>query len=472
MSRAVGNNSVGTIRRGQRSHAVVTSCVLAASLLFARIVSRKIGQRIFKPVHRRAPAGDGGGAAKNCRLPAGACGKTLDQNEDIRRHQRDLRELADAMPQLLWSVLADGSTGYANRRLLEYVGIAPGDARSWTWGIGLHPLDREACVRGWNEALRTGSPYEAECRIRRAADGSYRWHLARAVPVRGHDECIVRWLATCTDIDALKQAQNDTRERNALLEERMAERTEQAAAAHKELDALSYSVSHDLRAPLRAIDGFSRILQEDYGDKLDDEGRRLIGVVRNGSHELGRLIDELLAFSRLGRSEISVSHVDMTALVRTLLEEMRREKGSLPEVTLRPLPPARGDAALMRQVWINLLSNALKFSAKARNPRIEVGGEREAETNVYFVRDNGVGFDMKYADKLFGVFQRLHRSEDYPGTGVGLAIVQRLVRKHGGKVWAQGALGEGATFFFSLPANGPSVPVRDTAADPVSARTH
>jgi light-regulated signal transduction histidine kinase (bacteriophytochrome) len=158
--------------------------------------------------------------------------------------------------------------------------------------------------------------------------------------------------------------------------------------------------------------------------------------------------------------------------VRTLLEEMRREKGSLPEVTLRPLPPARGDAALMRQVWINLLSNALKFSAKARNPRIEVGGEREAETNVYFVRDNGVGFDMKYAEKLFGVFQRLHRSEDYPGTGVGLAIVQRLVRKHGGKVWAQGALGEGATFFFSLPANGPSVPVRDTAADPVSARTH
>jgi light-regulated signal transduction histidine kinase (bacteriophytochrome) len=317
--------------------------------------------------------------------------------------------------------------------------------------VGLHPEDYERCLQGWAESAAGGTSYNAECRIRRAADGAYRWHLVRAVPVRDTEGKVVQWFATCTDIDSQKQAENDVRSLNALLEKRVEERTEQLVAANKELEAFSYSVSHDLRAPLRAIDGFSRILQEDYHDRLDDEGRRVLDVIRNSSQEMARLIDDLLAFSRLGRAEIVGADIDMDALVRSVVDELHRELGTLPEIDLRPSPPARGDPALLHQVWINLLSNAAKFSAKVEHARVEVGGYPEGPVNVYYVKDNGAGFDMKYYDKLFGVFQRLHRTDEYPGTGVGLAIVQRVVSRHGGKVWAQGAVGRGATFFFTLP---------------------
>jgi len=386
---------------------------------------------------------------------AGAFDKMLDeiaaQNVDIRRREQSFQELADAMPQMVWTVLADGSTGYVNRQLVEYTGMAANDVKAWSWGVGLHPEDLEPCLRAWTAALRTGMPYNAECRIRRAADGVYRWHLARAVPMRNPRGQVLQWFATSTDIDAQKQAENEARELAALLEKRVEERTEQLVAANKELEAFSYSVSHDLRAPLRAVDGFSRILQEDYDEKLDDEGRRVLNVIRNSSQEMGRLIDDLLAFSRLGRSELSGANVDMSALVRSVLDEMRRESGTLPELDVQALPSSHGDSSLLRQVWINLISNAVKFSAKVEHPRIEIGGYPEGAARVYYVKDNGAGFDMKYYDKLFGVFQRLHRSDEYPGTGVGLAIVQRVVSKHGGKVWAQGAVKQGATFFFTLP---------------------
>ncbi|MGH8664683.1 MAG: ATP-binding protein [Burkholderiales bacterium] len=450
-----------------RSYAAITIAILAVSLFAARLVSRSIEKRISEPIRHLARTADAIAADKNYGLRtgvtssdelgklAGAFDKMLDeieaQNEDIRRREQSFHELADAMPQMVWTLLADGSTGYVNRQLVEYTGMAANDVKAWSWGVGLHPEDLETCLRAWTAALRTGMPYNAECRIRRAADGVYRWHLARAVPMRDPKGQVLQWFATCTDIDAQKQAENEARQLNALLEKRVEERTEQLVAANKELEAFSYSVSHDLRAPLRAVDGFSRILQEDYDDKLDDEGRRVLNVIRNSSQEMGRLIDDLLAFSRLGRSEVSGADIDMSALVRSILDEMRRENGTLPEVELRALPPAHGDSALLRQVWINLLSNAVKFSAKADHPRIEVGGHPEGSAHVYYVKDNGAGFDMKYYDKLFGVFQRLHRSDEFPGTGVGLAIVQRVVSKHDGKVWAQGAVGQGATFLFTLP---------------------
>ena len=450
-----------------QTYAAITLVILAVSLLAAWLVSRSIEKRISEPIRHLARTADAIAADKDYRLRtgvtssdeigklAGAFDKMLDeigaQNEDIRRREQSFHELADAMPQMVWTLLADGSTGYVNRRLIEYTGMAANDVKAWSWGVGLHPEDLEPCLRAWTAALRTGMPYNAECRIRRAADGTYRWHLARAVPMRDPKGQVLQWFATCTDIDAQKQAENEAWQLNALLERRVDERTEQLVAANKDLEAFSYSVSHDLRAPLRAVDGFSRILQEDYDDKLDDEGRRVLNVIRNSSQEMGRLIDDLLAFSRLGRSEVSGADVDMGALVRSVLDEMRRENDRLPEVELRALPPAHGDSALLRQVWINLLSNAAKFSAKADQPRVEVGGYPEGSACVYYVKDNGAGFDMKYYDKLFGVFQRLHRSDEFPGTGVGLAIVQRVVSKHGGKVWAQGAVGQGATFFFTLP---------------------
>jgi signal transduction histidine kinase len=235
----------------------------------------------------------------------------------------------------------------------------------------------------------------------------------------------------------------------AELESKVRERTAELEAANKELGSFSYSVSHDLRAPLRAVDGYARMLEEDYGAQLDDEGRRLLGAVRGNGARMGHLIDDLLAFSRLGRQAPAKRAVDMTALAREVVEELRADSPAA--VTLQPLPAAHADRTLIRQVWTNLIGNAFKYSAKRAQASIEIGGREEQAENTYWVRDNGAGFDMRYVAKLFGVFQRLHRDDEFPGTGVGLAIVQRVVTRHGGRAWAEGRPGEGACFYFSLP---------------------
>ena len=223
-------------------------------------------------------------------------------------------------------------------------------------------------------------------------------------------------------------------------------------ATNKELESFSYSVSHDLRTPLRAIDGFSRILGEDYAEKLDDEGKRLLNVIRDSSQQMGQLIDDLLAFSRLGRQTIAASRVEMTALASEVFKQLEQARTHPRlKVTLDPLPVAWCDPTLIRQAWANLLSNAIKFSGKRDEPLVEVRGYENGSHNVYCVKDNGAGFDMQYYDKLFGVFQRLHSADEFPGTGVGLAIVQRVVARHGGRVWAEGKVDEGATFYFTLP---------------------
>jgi len=238
------------------------------------------------------------------------------------------------------------------------------------------------------------------------------------------------------------------RDHAAELEATVRKRTEALEAANQELESFSYSVSHDLRAPLRAVDGYARMLEEDYAARLDDEGRRLLAVVRQSSVRMGRLIDDLLAFSRLGRQQPAKQLVDMTELARDVVTELRN--GAAASVELGALPSARADRALIRQVWTNLVGNALKYSGKRADARVEIGGRQDGGESVYWVRDNGVGFDMRYADKLFGVFQRLHRVDEFDGTGVGLAIVQRVVARHGGRVWAQAKPGEGAVFGFSL----------------------
>jgi light-regulated signal transduction histidine kinase (bacteriophytochrome) len=190
-------------------------------------------------------------------------------------------------------------------------------------------------------------------------------------------------------------------------------------------------------------------MEEDYGERLDDEGRRLLGVVRDSGKRMGQLIDDLLAFSRLGRQEPAKRDIDMTLLVREVVAELQGQSGA--QIEVAELPGALADRSLLKQVWHNLLSNALKYSAKSAQPRIQIAAREEAAENIYSIRDNGAGFDMRYAGKLFGVFQRLHRQDEFPGTGVGLAIVQRVILRHGGRIWAEAVPGEGAHFFFSLP---------------------
>ncbi len=221
---------------------------------------------------------------------------------------------------------------------------------------------------------------------------------------------------------------------------------------NNELEAFSYSVSHDLRSPLRAITGFSNILMEDYTDTLDSEGKRLLNVIQSNTKKMGQLIDDLLSFSRLGRKEIKKSNVNMEDLAKSIFEELRfiNPERAL-KLNLNTLPPAQGDPALIREVFVNLLTNAIKFTKNKENAVIEIDGEAKGKENIYYVKDNGVGFDMEYVNKLFGVFQRLHSDKEFEGTGVGLAIVQRVIHRHGGRVWAEGKVNGGATFYFTLP---------------------
>jgi hypothetical protein len=238
---------------------------------------------------------------------------------------------------------------------------------------------------------------------------------------------------------------------NDELQQRVREHTAALEAANKELEAFSYSVSHDLRAPLRAIDGFSQILVKEHAPQLSDEAQNLLQAVSHNALRMGQLIDDLLAFSRLGHLPVSKERVNVAGLVQNVLDELHREhEGRDVEVRVDPLPDCMGDPSLLKQVWVNLLSNAFKFTRQRERALIEISCHEQQGEKVYVVRDNGAGFDMTYFDKLFGVFQRLHRSDEFEGTGAGLAIVQRIIHRHGGRIRAEAAVNQGAAFFFTL----------------------
>jgi PAS domain S-box-containing protein len=276
--------------------------------------------------------------------------------------------------------------------------------------------------------------------------------LIRVVPLRNEQGLIYAIMFVLLDVTVLKKVQEELAELNSGLEMKIAKATERLLELNKELEGFAYSVSHDLRAPLRAISGYSKILQEEQVDKMDDAGLDTLGKIINSANRMDRLIDDLLEFSRLGRTELIHTRIDMNGLVNGVIQDLTSlESTRKLNIRCLPLEDSTGDLNMVRQVWFNLVSNALKYTRKKESADIEIISDQRDGMICYCISDNGAGFDMSYADKLFGVFQRLHKMKDFEGTGVGLALVKSIVKRHGGKVWAEAKVNEGAKFYFTLP---------------------
>jgi len=368
----------------------------------------------------------------------------------LRESEERFRTMVNSMSQLAWVARADGYITWYNQRWYEYTGTTPEQMAGWGWEMVHDPGWLPKVQARWQHAIATGQPFEMEFPLR-GADGQFRHFLNRGQPLKDSTGRVVQWYGTNTDVEILKQAEEKIRLLNTELERRVSERTVALQAANKELEAFSYSVSHDLRAPLRHITGFVQLLRKDAGPLLSESSQHHLGVIDGATKRMGNLIDDLLAFSRVGRVGMQTTTVALEALVREVVSEFQAEtRHRQVEWRIGTLPGVCADRALLRLVLLNLIGNAVKFTAPRAATVIEIGAQNNGQV-VVFVRDNGVGFDPQYAHKLFGVFQRLHSQTEFEGTGIGLANVQRIIHRHGGDVWAEGVLGAGATFSFSLP---------------------
>jgi PAS domain S-box-containing protein len=375
--------------------------------------------------------------------------------EALRESERRLSEIIDFAPDATFAINKEGEVIAWNRAIEEMTGVKAfeilgkgnyeyslpfyGERRPML--IDLVFSTEEEIEQKYHFVKKEVDIFIAEADV--ILRGSNRVVWGKASIQRDNKGSITGAIESIRDITERRQAEMD-----------LAERTMQLEAANKELESFSYSVAHDLRAPLRAIDGFSRMILKKQGDNFDEDTLNKFNIIRSNAHMMGQLIDDLLALSRLGRKHMSLTLLDMDALVRDAWKEMQNMNPDRNMVlTVNSIPPGYGDRALIKQMYINLLSNAVKFTKNRDTAHIEAGGYSDGNEVVYYVRDNGVGFDMQYYDKLFGVFQRLHSADAFEGTGVGLAIVQRIVHRHGGRVWAEGKIDQGACLYFTLGGN-------------------
>ena len=328
--------------------------------------------------------------------------------------------------------------------------MEPGDATNAEKGMSFYHGDSKKKIEeAINNAIEHGKPYDLELDMVTEC-GNHKWVRTLGEAIMENGEVVKLW-GSFQDITERKRVEEEIRQLNVELEQRVDMRTAELAAANRELEAFSYSVSHDLRAPLRAIDGFSQVLLEDYADRLDAQGLDSLTRVRSATVRMGQLIDDMLSLSRVTRAEINRSDVDLSTMAVEVLHDLQTgEPGRHVAISIQPGLQVEGDSQLLRIALVNLLSNAWKYTGRQETPYIEMGAMESNGDKVFYVKDNGAGFDMAYADKLFGPFQRLHAESEFPGTGVGLATVQRIVRRHGGRVWAEAAVDQGATFYFTL----------------------
>ncbi len=370
--------------------------------------------------------------------------------EEARASEKNFRRIAENMRDMISEVDAEGIYRYVSPSYRRVLGYEPEKLIGTHFYEYIHPDDRERIVAAFDEGARRGGEGELEYRFRHA-DGRYLWFSTLSRYLLDRAGRFVGAMRSARETTERKRADDEVRRLNEQLEERVAERTAQLEAANRELEAFSYSVSHDLRAPLRAINGFSRIVQDDWSAVLPEEVQSHLRTIRENTTQMGLLIEGLLSLSRLNRQQLRMKPIVTAEMVREVINSLAEQTaGRQIEFLVGDVPDHEGDPVLLRQVWINLISNAVKFTRRRKEARIEIGAVEQNGQTAFFVRDNGVGFDMRYADKLFGVFQRLHASAEYEGTGIGLANVQRIVRRHGGRVWAEAVPDVGATFYFSL----------------------
>ena len=373
--------------------------------------------------------------------------------EALKESQMLFQNLTIVSPVGIFRSDVNGSTTYVNPRWSELSGLSFDEAMEYGWLRAVHPDDKARLSVNWDTDVDNKHFSTAEYRFVKP-NGSIVYVLGYAVP-EINDGVICGFIGSITDITRLKQAEEENKQLNEELEKRVIHRTAQLEAANKELEAFSYSISHDLRTPLRALDGFANFLLEDYSQVLDAEGKRMLRIIIENANKMGYLIDDLLAFSRLSRYKLVKTKIDMKAMALSVYQELASETDiNGIDFRLQNIPEAFGDPSMIRQVWLNLISNAIKYTSKKQNRIIEVFSINKNSENVFVLKDNGAGFNMAYYEKIFGVFQRLHTIKDFDGTGIGLAIVKRIVTRHHGRVWAESVVDEGATFYFTMGIDG------------------
>lgn len=369
----------------------------------------------------------------------------------LRESEARFRYMADTAPVLIWMAGPDKLCNYFNQPWLNFTGRTLAQELGTGWTEGIHPDDLERCLYTYTTSSDARQEFKMEYRLRRF-DGEYRWLLDIGVPRFTPDGNFLGYIGSCIDIGDRKQAEAEMQQINDLLEQRVKQRTAQLEIANQELEAFSYSVSHDLRAPLRHINGFVGMLQKQAASALDADSQRYLDIIAETTKRAGTMVDDLLTFSRMSRAEMHHTIVKLNQLIEDVKRDLQPETAGREIIWhIHPIPNVQGDPAMLRQVIYNLVENAVKYTQGRTHAEIEIGTIGDEQEVVIFVRDNGLGFDMRYAHKLFGVFQRLHSEPKIQGTGIGLANVRRIIHRHGGRTWAESELDKGSTFYFSLP---------------------